>query len=91
MPRQTVRYVIAGRVQGVGYRYFVARMAEAFDIAGRVRNCADGSVEIVASGLPENLRAFREQVELGPEGSRVDHVLAQPAAEERFAGFSIVR
>ena len=85
------RYTVSGRVQGVGFRYFVRTIAEAFDIAGTVCNLPDGAVEIVASGTPENLRAFKEQVELGPAGARVDRIVAESLPDERYHGFAIVR
>ncbi|MCB0712239.1 MAG: acylphosphatase [Ignavibacteriae bacterium] len=65
---------VRGRVQRVGFRLFVRDIAEAFDINGTVRNSADGSVEIEASGSEENLRSFIEQIEIGPTGSRVEEV-----------------
>lgn len=87
----TRRYIVQGRVQGVGFRYFTREMAEAFDIKGTVRNAPDGSVEIVAVGSPENLRSFKEQIELGPQGARVDRVTAEEIEEERFERFSVIR
>ena len=44
------RYVVRGRVQGVGYRYFVLRQAEELGLAGFARNLPDGSVEVIAEG-----------------------------------------
>ena len=88
---QSTRYIVRGRVQGVGFRYFVSRMADAFDITGLVRNMTDGSVEIVATGSPENLRSFREQVEIGPSGARVDRVTAEEIEERRFERFEVIR
>ncbi|MBS1914114.1 MAG: acylphosphatase [Bacteroidetes bacterium] len=85
------RYIVTGRVQGVGFRYFVKTIAEAFDISGSVSNRADGGVEIVAAGTPENLRAFKEQVELGPAGARVDRIETEHLPDERYRGFAIVR
>lgn len=87
----TVRLVVEGRVQGVGFRWFTRSIAEAFDISGSVRNRPDGSVEIVASGSADNLASFREQIELGPDGARVDRVNAEEMPDERFAGFTIER
>ncbi len=87
----TRKYIVQGRVQGVGFRYFTRRMADAFDIAGSVRNLADGSVEIVATGTPENHRSFKEQIELGPDGARVDRVIAGDLETARFNGFRIER
>jgi acylphosphatase len=85
----TRRYIIHGRVQGVGFRYFVTRIADAFDIRGYVRNAPDGSVEIVASGERENMQGFREQVEIGPSGARVDRVSAEEMEERKFDGFRV--
>ena len=77
----TYRYIVTGRVQGVGFRYFAKRAAEAFDIRGSVGNRSDGAVEIVAEGSPENLRSFREQIEIGPGSSRVDRIIAEQLPE----------
>ena len=86
----TRRYIVRGRVQGVGFRWFTRRAAEAFDIAGWARNADDGSVEIVASGSQENLRSFKEQIEIGPSGARVDRVLDEEHPEERFTRFDVL-
>jgi acylphosphatase len=86
----TRRYVVRGVVQGVGFRWFARRMAEAFDVTGWARNAADGSVEIVAHGTPENLRSFKEQIEIGPSSARVDRVSDEDHPEERFARFDVV-
>lgn len=87
----TRKYIVHGRVQGVGFRYFTRKMAEAFDIAGVVRNASDGSVEIVASGSAENHRSFKEQIGIGPDGARVDKITVQELAPERFDGFNVQR
>lgn len=85
----TRRYRVSGRVQGVGFRWFAGRIAEAFDIGGWVRNADDGSVEILASGTPENLRSFKEQIEIGPTSARVDRVDDEERPEERFDRFTV--
>lgn len=87
----TKRYLVHGRVQGVGFRYFARTMAEAFDMRGYVRNAQDGSVEIVASGLMENHRSFREQIEIGPSSARVDRVVVEETGEGGFADFRVIR
>lgn len=86
------RLIVRGRVQRVGFRAFVQEIARAFDISGWVRNNADGSVEIQAAGSRENLRAFVEQVEIGPSGARVDELeIGDVDTGEREEGFRIVR
>lgn len=85
----TRKFTVRGRVQGVGFRYFTTRMAEAFDICGTVGNAGDGSVEIIASGAEDNLRSFREQIEIGPSGARVDRVEAVEMEEKRFDRFRV--
>ena len=52
------RLVVSGRVQGVGFRYFVVQAAEPLGITGYVRNLRDGTVEIVAEGTPMDVRAL---------------------------------
>jgi acylphosphatase len=71
---QACRYVARGRVQGVGFRWFVEREARALGIAGWVRNNADGSVEVLAQGSPEQLAALHTRLRQGPRAARVDDV-----------------
>jgi acylphosphatase len=73
------RFFVAGRVQGVGYRYFVQQLAEDLDLRGYVRNLRDGRVEVLAIGSPEKLRRLRQELEKGPLMSRVTDVIEEPA------------
>jgi acylphosphatase len=68
------RFVVRGRVQGVGFRWFVEREAHMLGIAGWVRNNADGSVEILAMGTHEQLVGLRSRLRQGPRAARVDAV-----------------
>jgi acylphosphatase len=68
------RFMVRGRVQGVGFRWFVEREARTLGIAGWVRNNADGAVEVFAQGTREQLSALREQLRRGPRAARVDDV-----------------
>lgn len=63
---QARRFVVTGRVQGVGYRNFVERLAGEIGVDGYVRNRRDGSVEVFAMGKPELLRRLRAALERGP-------------------------
>ena len=83
------RYVISGRVQGVGFRFFVREAAAREGITGWVRNRQDRTVEIEAHGDVEALLRFEMAVRRGPTGARVDDVLVEPAAPSSQYGFSI--
>jgi acylphosphatase len=77
------RFVVRGRVQGVGFRWFVEREAHILAIAGWVRNNADGSVEVLAQGTRDQLSGLRSRLREGPRAARVDAVEeseARPAA-----------
>ena len=68
------RYIVAGIVQGVGFRYFTQDEAERLHLSGFVRNLRDGRVEVYAIGSPENLARLRTVIERGPRGAMVQHV-----------------
>jgi acylphosphatase len=79
----TRRYVVAGMVQGVGFRWFVARHARGLGLAGYARNLADGRVEVVATGSDEAaLARLEELLRAGPAHARVDAVEAQDQADD---------
>ncbi len=71
---QTQHLRIYGMVQGVGYRFSMAREAARLDVSGWVRNRSDGSVEAVVQGQPDAVAAIIEWAKLGPRGARVDRV-----------------
>ena len=72
--------MVRGRVQGVGFRWFVRERARALRLTGWVRNRQDGSVEVVAVGDPDSLRQLRLALGAGPRGAQVDHVEDQTEA-----------
>ncbi|MFN0124095.1 MAG: acylphosphatase [Blastocatellia bacterium] len=65
------RFLIAGTVQGVGYRYFVLRAAARHQVHGTVRNLPDGEVEVIAEGVRETMEAFRNDLATGPAMANV--------------------
>jgi len=78
------RFRIRGRVQGVGFRWFVEREALILGIAGWVRNNSDGTVEVLAQGTRDQLIGLRSRLQEGPRAARVDDVEeseAQPIKE----------
>jgi len=69
-----VRYLVRGRVQGVGFRWFAMREATRLNLKGYVRNLPDGSVEVCAQGIPASLDALATALARGPAGARVEGV-----------------
>ena len=69
-----VRYIVSGRVQGVGFRWFVMREATRLDLAGYVRNLPDGTVEVVAQGPVPALASLESALHHGPSAARVQSV-----------------
>ncbi len=89
---QAKRYRINGRVQGVGFRYFVSREAGALGVHGWVRNRADGTVEALAQGTNEELDRFLGRLQEGPRWSRVISVsVTEESDEDVLQGFEIRR
>lgn len=66
--------LVRGRVQGVGFRWFVRQAARDLGLAGWVRNRPDGTVEVAAAGEPQALERLRETLREGPEGASVSAV-----------------
>ncbi len=66
-----LRYVVTGRVQGVGFRWFVLREAQRLGLRGYAANLVDGSVEVVASGKTEALDRLEAALSHGPSAARV--------------------
>jgi acylphosphatase len=83
------KYLVRGRVQGVGYRNFAQRQAMRLGLAGWVRNLDDGGVEAHAQGRPEALAEFAGALHRGPQFSDVRGVEEMEAAMLQYEGFRI--
>jgi acylphosphatase len=70
----TLKWVISGLVQGVGFRWYVKRRADRLGLKGWVKNLPTGQVEVVAEGPEEALRQLEEFLHKGPPAARVDGV-----------------
>jgi acylphosphatase len=84
------RVVVHGFVQGVGFRFSVARAAESRGVAGWVRNRPDGAVEAVFEGEREDVDALVEACRRGPRGAAVESVEVAAESPEGLAGFRIL-
>ncbi len=81
---------VTGRVQGVGFRYFVQALAQRSQLNGWVRNLEYDQVEIVAEGPREALEKLAAQVKIGPTGGRVDKVeMDWETANGEYSGFTV--
>ena len=84
-------FLIQGRVQGVGFRWFVQREAAMLNLRGWVRNTEEGEVEVVASGSTDELAKLRARLRCGPRGCRVDHIIEHTLAESEAADLEAFR
>ena len=83
-------YLIRGRVQGVGYRYFAVESALRLGVRGYVRNLANGHVEVHAEAEPGVLATFRAELERGPTMSRVSEVVEEEIpVSGRYSSFDL--
>jgi acylphosphatase len=89
----TVHVEISGRVQGVGFRWFVRENARALKLRGWVKNRPDGAVEVAAGGDPAPIRKFRALLDKGPDGARVERIRELEPIEDATLEepFTIVR
>jgi acylphosphatase len=83
------QYLVEGRVQGVGYRYFAMKQAEGLGVAGFARNLPDGRVEVVAEASEETLAAFEARLREGPGFGQVRDVARSPISPRGGTGFHI--
>ncbi|HEY7390361.1 MAG TPA: acylphosphatase [Bryobacteraceae bacterium] len=87
--RSAKRWLISGRVQGVGFRYFAQRAATEMNLTGYVRNLEDGNVEVYATGPPDQLSRFAALLQRGPRGALVRSAEEQPAELLLYRSFLI--
>ena len=90
---ENVHLEIRGRVQGVGFRWYVMELARKLGLAGWVRNRPDGIVELAAAGEPDALAKLEAAVAAGPPGAHVEEVrkLSAVAPDSLQLPFGIVR
>ncbi|MBV8970079.1 MAG: acylphosphatase [Verrucomicrobia bacterium] len=85
------RVLYEGRVQGVGFRFRVKEIAQGFDVVGTVQNLADGRVQLIAQGAPDELEAFLDEIlqsSLKPHIHR--HIDREVTVDADLKGFRIV-
>lgn len=88
---QTISITVSGKVQGVYYRQSTRETARRLGITGQVKNLPDGNVQIIATGMKEQLEAFIEWCKKGPPRAVVAGVDVQEVSLQMFHQFMIVR
>ena len=83
------RFLVHGKVQGVGFRFFMVTCAEALGVKGWVRNTSQDTVEAFAEGTEEQLEEFAFDLRRGPRYSRVSRVEEMPAEPAGMTAFEI--
>lgn len=84
------KYIVIGRVQGVGFRWYVIRQGKSLGLTGWARNVRDGSVEVWAEGLESSLDSLESALMDGPSGAQVKEVQVETKPSTgRFNGFEI--
>ena len=84
--------LIAGRVQGVGFRWFTRVAARRLELSGWVKNCEDGAVEVAASGPQDRLDQLRRQLSRGPDAASVENIRElEPVEDELDFPFAMKR
>ncbi len=90
MAAHAKQIIVYGRVQGVGFRYFVQHVGNRLGLTGNVRNCPDSTVEIVVEGDAKGIADFIKQVERGPSLARVQRVdVVDIPVQGTYGSFSI--
>lgn len=84
-PRRSVRARVTGHVQGVGFRWFVMRRAQALGVAGWVRNADDGAVEVAVQGPPDRVEQLLAALRTGPPHAAVQSVDVDERADDASA------
>jgi acylphosphatase len=87
--RRRLEATLHGRVQGVGFRYFIRREAVRLGLAGWVSNEPDGSVRVVAEGPAPALEQLQRLLGDGPSGARVENLEVRWAEPRGLAGFGV--
>jgi acylphosphatase len=84
------RFIVKGRVQGVGYRMFVLSAARTLGLVGHVRNLDDGSVEVLAAGPKEKVDDLLGHLQRGPQFSEVHAIEHKEAPVPQYDSFHIL-
>lgn len=89
MKEQTVRFVVHGRVQGVGFRYFVEKHAQRLGLCGYAKNLGDGTVEVIAAGDAKSIDELAGYLREGPRLAVVSKLHQEQAPQGAYQSFRV--
>lgn len=84
------KFVVSGRVQGVGFRYHTSHQGLKLNLVGYAKNLYNGDVEVIACGEPEKIEEFAAWLRTGPRSARVDELIREEISSRDFKGFEIL-
>ena len=88
--KSAVHLIVSGKVQGVGFRWFVVKTGRSFALIGYAKNLPEGNVEIHAEGNKMDIQRFVGKVKQGSPSSRVDHIeIMWINPSNRFKDFAV--
>ena len=83
-----VKIILSGKVQNVGFRYFIKNNAQELNVKGYVKNKEDGTVEIVGEGEEKNIEALIKKCQQGPLRAQVDNVvISEEKTKKEYESF----
>jgi len=90
MARKTLKIIVKGRVQGVGFRWFTRELAQTLGVTGSVRNLINGHVQVIAQADPATLDYFLEKLKEGPRFAYVEQVETEELPEaQNYSSFDV--
>ncbi len=87
MDQRSVMFIVSGRVQGVGFRYYTSQQGQTLGLTGYAKNLANGDVEVFVSGEKESIKLMADWLEQGPKTATVDKVEVQQVEYQSMRGF----
>ena len=89
--KKHIKFIVHGRVQGVGFRFSCAEVAYKYGISGIVKNRSDGTVYIEAEGNDENIIMFKSWCKKGPLWAQISELEEEPGSLKDYSTFEIKR
>ncbi|MGL0816725.1 acylphosphatase [Vibrio vulnificus] len=90
MTARCEKFVVSGKVQGVGFRYHTSHQGLKLNLVGYAKNLCNGDVEVIACGEPQKIEEFAAWLRNGPRTASVDELIREEVTYRDFNGFEIL-